>query len=165
MLRRAIRFLFRCSRAFAADRAASVTVDFIVSIPILLAVLVLTTEYGKILNTRTVLDNAVADATRYLTRVPLVDNQFPAASIDIAQTIVRSRLNTDLVNVSQPTVNVNLIDGLTTVRLDAAVGVESPALSVLSLISSSGTLSDGTKLADIEGFVIVASETFRHFGR
>lgn len=163
MLRRAIRCLWKTSRAFAADRAASVTVDFIVSIPILLGVLVLTTEYGKILNTRTVLDNAVADATRYLTRVPLDgSNHLPPASIAIAENIIRARMNTELISIGQPDVQTGAIN---TVRLEAAVGVETPALALLSLASPGGKLSDGTPLNEIEGFVIIAGETFRHFGR
>ena len=55
---------------FVKDDRASVSVDFVVAIPILLAVLVFTSEYGRVLQMRSVLDNAVADATRYLARAP-----------------------------------------------------------------------------------------------
>lgn len=164
MLRRTIRGLWQRACAFATDRSASVTVDFIVSIPILLGVLVLTTEYGKILNTRTVLDNAVADATRYLTRAPRdASGDFYPASVQFAQEIVRNRFSTDLVAVSAPAITT--VDGFDVVTLEAAVGVASPALGVLSLASPGGKLSDGTPLNEIEGFVIVAGETFRYFGR
>ena len=79
----------------AKDDRASVSVDFVVAIPILLAVLVFTSEYGRVLQMRTVLDNAVSDATRYLARAPIDDNtgQFPDDVVTIARQFITERIN------------------------------------------------------------------------
>ena len=168
------RALTRLARSFLTDRRASVSVDFVVSIPILLGVLVFTTEYGRILQMRTILDNAVADATRYLSRVPLNDagTGFSDQSIAIANVLITERVNSEFVNIGAPVV-VD-VTGQTssatyrTVTLSAAVGVATPALSVLALAASDGKViqeSGDVSLRDLEGFVLVASDTARHFGR
>ena len=54
--------------------------------------------------------------------------------------------------------------GVTTVRLSAAAGVPTPALGILAIFGSK-TNADGLPIEDIEGLVITASETVRHFGR
>ncbi len=151
-------------RRFLAADAASVSVDFVVSIPILLAVLVLTSEYGRVLQMRASLGNAVADAARYLSRVPLDQTgaAFPPEIVAIAEGLVTSRVNTPHLAVSEPVVGA--AGGFTTVSISAAAGVTSPALGILTLFGPKQN-ADGVNYADIEGLVITASETVRHFGR
>lgn len=170
----AIRLIVRGARTFLKDQRASVSVDFVVSIPILLAVLVFTTEYGRVLQMRTVLDNAVSDATRYLARAPLNVNGdgYSPEIIAIARQLITSRVNSDQINIGVP-----LISDLTaqtssadyrTVSISAAIGVETPALSVLALAAVEPQIEqeDGdVAIRDVEGFVLVSTDTARYFGR
>jgi Flp pilus assembly protein TadG len=163
------------ARRFLSDARASVSVDFVVSIPILLAVLVFTTEYGRVLQMRTVLDNAVADATRYLARAPLNDEEdgFSTSVIAVAEGLITSRVNTDLVAISAPEIEDQTVQTSSAdfriVSLSAAVGVSTPALSILALAGPTATITSSTgeviSLSDIEGFVLVSSDTARYFGR
>lgn len=159
------RALFAPARRFAKDQAASVSVDFVISIPILLAVLVLTTEYGRVLQMRSTLDNAVADAARYLSRVPLDETGsfFPPASVAIAEGLITSRVNSSEIAIAPP--EIQEIGGRPAVRIFAAVGVNSPALGILSLIGSERSDDAGPGLSEIEGLVITSVDTVRHFGR
>ncbi len=151
-------------RRFAEDDRASVSVDFIISIPILLAVLVLTTEYGRMLQMRSSLENAVADAARYLSRVPLAPSgdAFPAQIVETAEGLITARVNTPFLAISAPVVEDS--GGVTTVRLSAAAGVPTPALRVLAIFGPKAN-ADGLPIEDIEGLIVTASETVRHFGR
>ncbi|MGB0505170.1 MAG: TadE/TadG family type IV pilus assembly protein [Pikeienuella sp.] len=170
-----LRPLLAKARCFASDARASVSVDFVVSIPILLAVLVFTTEYGRVLQMRTVLDNAVADATRYLARAPLneLENGFPPSVIAVAEGLITSRVNTDLVAIGAPDIEDQTVQtsssDFRTVSLSAAVGVSTPALSILALAGPEATITNSSgeeiSLSDIEGFVLISSDTARYFGR
>lgn len=151
-------------RRFAADERASVSVDFVISIPILLAVLVLTSEYGRVLQMRSTLNNAVADAARYLSRAPLNEagDAFPEIVVSRAEALITGRIATPYLAIAAPIVND--ADGFRTVRLSAAAGITSPALGILALAGGPQT-ANGLPLNEVEGLVISASETVRHFGR
>ena len=98
----AVTFLRRRFAVFSKDDTASVSVDFVVAIPILLAVLVFTSEYGRVLQTRTVLDNAVSDATRYLARAPNTNGVYPSEVVDVAEQIIRQRVNVQYIAIDAP---------------------------------------------------------------
>ncbi|MFV0472709.1 MAG: TadE family protein [Pikeienuella sp.] len=150
------------ARRFRADRAGAATVDFIVSLPILLAVLVLTSEYGRVLQMRAVLDNAVADAARYLSRAPLDASgaAFPPGVIEIAEELISARINTRHLAISAPAIGE---DGeFRTVRVSAAAGVEAPALGLLGL---GGDHGEASSPEEIDGLFVAAAETVRYFGR
>lgn len=151
---------------FAGDRRASVSVDFIVSLPILLAVLVLISEYGRVLQMRNAMDNAVADAARYLSRIELEPggDSFPPGAADIAKGLIRSRLATDVYAISDPVVFDS--NGFRMVGISAAAGVRSPALGLLGFAGpSSRQLESGLNLREIEGLIVTAEESVRYFGR
>lgn len=166
---------------FVKDDRASVSVDFVVAIPILLAVLVFTTEYGRVLQMRTVLDNAVSDATRYLARAPRGENcAYPADVTAIAKQIISQRINVNHIAIGNPECpelpTAANIDNYEAVSLTASIGVETPAISVISLIAYgekdpklSGTDASGSAYEiayrDIEGFILTATDTARHFGQ
>lgn len=160
-----IRERIKAFSRFFADKRASVSVDFVISMPILLAVLVLTSEYGRVLQMRTALDNAVADANRYLARVPFDEtcNCFDTGIVAVAEQLITSRINTRHIAISAPRLEGD--DDFRTVQLSAAVGVVSPALSVLSIGSPNLRTSDGLELKDVEGLIITSLDTARHFGR
>lgn len=159
----------RMLRRFFVDRSASVTVDFVISIPILLAVLVLTSEYGRVLQMRATLDNAVADAARYLSRAPFDETgaAFPPDVVGIADRLITSRLNTPYVAISAPVIGSanNGAGGFTTVGLSAAAGVASPILGLFTLGGGPRQTADGLALKDVEGLVVTSTDTVRYFGR
>lgn len=166
---------------FVRDDRASVSVDFVVAIPILLAVLVFTSEYGRVLQMRSVLDNAVADATRYLARAPRDEDSgaYPANVVDVAKQIVSQRINVNHIAVGEPVideVDTSATTKYDTVSLTVSIGVETPAISVISLMAYgensptiSGTDAQGNSYdiayRDIEGFILTATETARYFGQ
>lgn len=166
MVLRGLRRLAEAGGRFVRDRGGSITVDFVVSIPILIGVLVLTSEYGKLLQTRTILDNAVADATRYLARMPLDEstNFFYPNSITQAEALIRDRLDVEQVTVAQPALLQNGDVRWVSITADAMVDV--PALSLLNLATTEEIkLADGTSLRERRLFPISSQEAFRHFGR
>lgn len=151
-------------KAWLSDRSGSVSIDFVVSIPILLAVLVLTSEYGRVLQARSTLDNAVSDATRYLARVEFADqtNQtFSSEIITVAEGLIRSRLNSPHIAIGTPV--VGNVGGYDVITLSAAVGIETPALQLLGIGSSTIEI-DGIPLEDVEGLILSSTDTARHFG-
>jgi Flp pilus assembly protein TadG len=152
-------------RRLLADKSGTVSIDFVVSIPILLAVLVLTSEYGRVLQARSALENAVADATRYLARVPLVqpgETTFDPAIVAIAENLIRSRINSEYIVISAPQIDN---DGpFRTVALAAAVSVATPALQVLG-VGSPNIRIDGKLPKDVDALIVAATDTARHFGR
>lgn len=174
MVVRAVRRLARLGLDFARDRRGSNTVEFVISVPILLAVLVLSTEYGKILHKRTVLDSAVADATRYLTRVPFVDPEqetpvFPSSAVAYAENIIAARVESDDGDISvvvEPYVVEDLaVSGgneITIVTMRASAVIPSPALSVLNIARPNTTTVNGRDVS--RGITIESRETYRHFG-
>lgn len=159
---------------FATGVRGSVSVDFVVAIPILLAVLAFTSEYGRLLQLRTTLDNAVGDATRYLARAPTVDPDdnsntvFSAAVIEQAEALIRRRINVDEIVIGAPSWSTaetgGKIDDYRIISLSVGVGLRSPALSVMSIANRDLSIGD-LKLNEIEGFILVASESARYFGR
>lgn len=177
----AVTFLKGRLVGFVKDDRASVSVDFVVAIPILLAVLVFTTEYGRVLQMRSVLDNAVSDATRYLARAPRDDCAYPADVIDVAEQIITQRLNVNHIAIdnpdcTNPPTTANIPD-YQAVSLTVSIGVETPAISVISLLSygeqdpkisikdENGDTSYEIAYKDIEGFILTATDTARYFGQ
>lgn len=162
---------------FIKDDRASVSVDFVVAIPILLAVLVFTSEYGRVLQMRTVLDNAVSDATRYLARAEWDDNKaYPPEVIAVAEQIITQRINVQHIAIGAPFPDKIPGTDDDTVSLTVSIGVETPAISVISLIAYGEkdptiTVDGGSgpdyeiAYKDIEGFVLTATETARYFGK
>lgn len=82
------------ARKFWTDTTGSSTVEFVIALPILLAILAFAVQYGNALKIRNNLDMASRDAARYLARAPL-----NAAGTDVdvffkntAQQLVASRV-------------------------------------------------------------------------
>ena len=101
-LNAAVIFLRSRLAAFVRGETAAVSVDFVVAIPILLAVLVFTSEYGRVLQMRSVLDNAVSDATRYLARAPSTNDVYPPEILAVAEQIIRQRVNVNHIAIGAP---------------------------------------------------------------
>jgi len=167
--------------ALTRDEGAAVSVDFVVAIPILLAVLVFTAEYGRVLQVRSVLDNAVSDSVRYLARVPHDGNcVYDQSVIDVAEQFITSRVPVSAIAIGSPSCEDKTADsgiaGFETVSLSVSVGVETPALSVIALANYSSNESEITAeapdggqytiaLNELEGFVLTATDSARYFGQ
>ena len=175
----AVTFLRRRFAVFSKDDTASVSVDFVVAIPILLAVLVFTSEYGRVLQMRTVLDNAVSDATRYLARAPNTNGVYPSEVVDVAEQIIRQRVNVQYIAIDAPDFDSGIAGTASpfdTISLTVSIGVETPAISIIALAAYgdddpkvSGVDESGTPYEvayrDIEGFVLTSTDTARYFGQ
>jgi Flp pilus assembly protein TadG len=65
--------LCNLARQFWTRTRGAVTVEFVVSLPLLIAVLAFSTQYGRAIQARNTLDVAVRDAARLLSRAPVAD--------------------------------------------------------------------------------------------
>lgn len=124
--------LLRGVRRFAEDRSGAVTVEFVIAVPLLLAVLAFAVQYGYAMQVRNALDVAVRDAARYLSRAPVdaatatVDGAF----VTKAQNLVRARIS------ATATVTVNdLFVSEAGVAIKATASVQLPIFSAISALS------------------------------
>lgn len=79
---------------FRRDARGAVTVEFVVSLPVLVAVLAFATQYGRAMQVRNSLDVAVRDAARYLSRAPMdaATGTIDPTFFTNAQTLVNTRI-------------------------------------------------------------------------
>lgn len=61
-------------RRFLADEDGAAAIEFLMSLPLLIGVLLFTSEYGNALRAKMVLNTATADAARLLARSPLQED-------------------------------------------------------------------------------------------
>lgn len=121
-------------RQFLSDNRGSSTVEFVIALPILLAILAFAVQYGNALKVRNNLDVASRDAARYLARAPLnpagtdVDNFFKLA----AKKIVSDRIDTTKSNISS---FVSTSD-ITSVSVNVTIDVPFPLLSWIGLFDT-----------------------------
>lgn len=121
-------------RNFLSDKAGSSTVEFVIALPVLLAMLAFSVQYGNALKVRNNLDIASRDAARYLARAPLdvsgtdVDQVFK----DRARAIVAARVATTKSTIAtfSPTSNS------TVATVAVTIDVPFPLLKWLGLLSS-----------------------------
>ena len=73
MVMRVGRKTFSRLREFFGDAGGAITVEFVVTLPILLAALGFAAQYGEAMQTRNSLDVAARDAARLISRAPLDD--------------------------------------------------------------------------------------------
>ncbi len=115
------------------DRGSS-TVEFVIALPILLAILAFAVQYGNALKVRNNLDIASRDAARYLARAPLdstgnaVDNYF----IVQAKQIVESRIDTTKSTIAA----FNSSSNGTSASVDVTIDVPFPLLRWIGLFDT-----------------------------
>ena len=153
------RLFARMTRRFAADEKGSSTVEFVIALPILLAMLAFAVQYGNALKVRNNLDLASRDAARYLARVPLqetggsttVDQVF----LDKARSIVADRLGSttstitsfvSTTNDTQSTVNVTIEVPF---PLLTWIGLFESAEASLSMTASENWARTGTTIVTV----------------
>lgn len=61
-------------KRFLADDRGSAGIEFLMTLPLLIAVMLITAEYGNALRAKMVLNTATADAARFLARSPIVED-------------------------------------------------------------------------------------------
>ena len=121
-------------KRFARDVDASVTVEFVIALPVLLAMLAFSVQYGNALKVRNNLDVATRDAARYLARAPLdptgtsVDQIF----IDRARQIIADRVATSKATVA----SFSGASDITAASVDVTINVPFPLLTYIGLFNS-----------------------------
>lgn len=83
-----------CIRRFFGGERGSITVEFVVTLPILLAALGFAEQYGQAMQTRNALDVAARDAARFISRAPLDETgtTVPDGFLCAAREIITARL-------------------------------------------------------------------------
>lgn len=99
-------------RRFQRDERGSAGAEFVVSLPLLIGVMVIASEYGGALQVRDVLDAATRDAARFLARAPLDSSgNYRQHFVDEAEGLVAERLGLDAAQVELITTEPPGADG------------------------------------------------------
>lgn len=90
-------------RSFIRDERAAVTVEFVIALPLLLAMMIFAVQYGNAIRVRNSLDSASRDAARYLSRTPVdssgaVNAYFVARARQIVVDQIGDKANNIFVN-------------------------------------------------------------------
>ncbi len=134
------------ARDFAIDRSGTAGLEFVTTVPLLLGVLVFTSEYGEALRSRMALDSAVQDIGRYLARAPvdLVQGQPPTIAFyeaveNEAQALLAQRVDRLLsFEVATYTVDTSTFrDPYYVVEIRASSWEPLPLLAVINIFSDS----------------------------
>lgn len=117
-------YLVQCIRTklakFQNDISAAVTVEFVVTLPFLIGVLVFASQYGQAMQVRNALDIAARDAARYMARAPLDPTGLTIDPLFItnAQTLVTSRLGPAVEGVRFPTIGSTANETTISIEVD-----------------------------------------------
>lgn len=89
-------------RTFLGDARGAITVEFVVTLPILLAALGFAEQYGHAMRVRNSMDVAARDAARFLSRAPIDETtgQVPDVFVCTAEAIITTRLGDSVVLAS-----------------------------------------------------------------
>ncbi|MEL6679839.1 MAG: TadE family protein [Pseudomonadota bacterium] len=121
----------------------AVTVEFVVTLPILFAVLAFASQYGRAMQVRNAMDVAVRDAARYIARAPSVDGIVPGAFTSKATQLVTARILSSG-NAVTAVNSVNITVGSDDITVDVEVLVEFPFLSAIGTGGAGADLSSIT---------------------
>lgn len=121
---------------FWNDNSASSTVEFVIALPILLAMLAFAVQYGNALKVRNNLDLASRDAARYLARTPMQDNggsmSVDQVFLDRARSIVENRLGSTTSTIT----SFQSTSDDTQATVDVTIDVPFPLLTWIGLFES-----------------------------
>ncbi len=158
-------------RRYARDESGSAGAEFVVSVPLLIGVMVIASEYGGALQMRDALDAATGDASRFLARAPLnADGTIRQHFIDEAQQLIADRLgisvgiDDDIDTLVSFEASIEVATGTSgsfrteyrVVTVDSAVQYKMPLLALLDVYSG----VDST----IPAINMFASDTARYVG-
>ena len=160
-------------RGFIRDEAGSASIEFVVTLPLLIALLAISFEYGRAFAIREALDSAVRDATRFLARAPatLVDDaagQRPGLQqyfVDRARDMVSDRVGAEMTaeTFPDPIVTNDKSDGsLRTPFYEIFVSVSVEA--EFSLLSIFGNWIGSGGSGNLYAFTMQARDSARYLG-
>ncbi|MEM9049999.1 MAG: TadE/TadG family type IV pilus assembly protein [Pseudomonadota bacterium] len=140
--------------AFAKDQRAAVTVEFVVAVPLLMAVLAFAVQYGYAMQVRNALDVAVRDAARYMSRAPIdeTSNSVSASFLSKAEQLVNDRIS----DAAAVTVDDMLITD-DVVAIKATATVELPLLQILEWFSTEEGELSRIPMVSCEGWAVSES--------
>ncbi|RED18713.1 TadE/TadG family type IV pilus assembly protein [Pontivivens insulae] len=140
-----LKVAFDRMRSFWRRDRGAITVEFVVTLPILLAVLMFVQQYGEAMRIRNAMDIGVRDAARFLSRAPIdeVSGGIPETFVCRARTIVTDRLAIYGATPFSASVDGVTADGCSGLYIDDATG-------------DAATYDDGALIAD--ALLIVATE-------
>ncbi|MEM6933127.1 MAG: TadE/TadG family type IV pilus assembly protein [Pseudomonadota bacterium] len=167
-----LKLVLRKLGQFLADERGSAAMEFVVTLPLLMGILVIAYEYGEAFATRESLDSAVRDATRYIARAPAADgldvdsNQVP----EIPTYFVNNAIELISTRTGYPTSEINFNYNIQANQTGSAL--RSPFFEVLvevRLIVSLPTLRIfgnwiGSSDSPEGGFTMIASDNARYLG-
>ncbi|MGF1501699.1 MAG: TadE/TadG family type IV pilus assembly protein [Paracoccaceae bacterium] len=171
-------------RQFIGCERGTATVEFVMSLPVILALTVIAVEYADGLITREALDGALDDATRILSRAPLTvtDNGgnrtlgFYNEFLTQAQQLIADRTGRDfnqvVFNASAVELKSDNVEYRTTpiiIVTDARIGLDLGLLSILNtwLFAADSNLAsgDGSRSSEVvTGLVMIARDRARYLG-
>ncbi|WP_316016050.1 pilus assembly protein [Roseobacter sp. HKCCA0434] len=128
-------------RAFRDDAEGSVTVEFVVTLPILLAALGFAAEYGEAMKTRNAMDSAARDAARFISRAPIDESTgtVPDRFLCDARNIITWRLEVPDYSLDDALTSQGCNGYYTDSSGDLAVDSEGNALTDAITIDTSST--------------------------
>lgn len=116
-------------RRFAAASRGAVTVEFVVTLPVLIAVLAFASQYGRAMQVRNALDVATRDATRFLSRAPLNQTgQVPPTFVGNAEQLVLNRID----GLADDVRFVSVTSDALAAQMEVEVDVSFPWLALVS---------------------------------
>ena len=127
-------------KIFGKDCRGSSTVEFVIALPVLLAMLAFSVQYGNALKVRNNLDIASRDAARYLARAPL---NTAGTDVDVvfktrAQQIISDRV----VNTKSTIASYSSTSDSTAATVNVTINVPFPLLKWMGLFTDTNpTLS------------------------
>lgn len=168
-------------RSFLADETGAAGLEFVTSLPLLVGVMVFTSEYGRALQARMILDSATQDVTRFLARAPAVtdnsgDPRIEQWFIDTAQDMLEARLRGKVDMKGTPTMT-SVASGFRTdfyvIEVQTEVSFSMPLLdfinSMIDLFFTFNFFTErGADQSEVQkldtGLIMVASQQARWIG-
>jgi Flp pilus assembly protein TadG len=132
---------------FGAEPDGAVTVEFVIAVPLLLAVLAFAVQYGYAMQVRNALDVAVRDAARYMSRAPidpatsLVDAGFLTKATELVQTRIgaTAQISVDDLRITASTAAIKATATVSLPLLEVLVFVTgTPGFSQIAMVSCEG---------------------------
>ena len=119
---------------FVRDKTGSVTVEFVIALPILFAILAFCVQYGNALKVRNNLDVASRDAARYLARAPL---NSAATDVDVYFKNKARKIVDDRVEKTKSTItSFSPVSDATSASVSVTIDVPFPLLRWIGLFQT-----------------------------
>lgn len=131
-------------RKFLGDQRGSATVEFVLALPILLAMMAFAVQYGNAMSIRNNLDVATRDAARYLARAPLANatgTSIDATFVQAARDMVQDRV----LNTKSTITGFTAVSNATGASIDVTIDVPFPLLAWMGFFEETASPSISMK--------------------